>query len=61
VSEKEIERALIIEDKFNHTIRIIHKTKSVNEINILTYRSNPEFETITTTQEAVDSNKFATI
>jgi len=61
MSEKETDRAIIIEDKFNNTIRIIHKSYKVNEINILTYKSNPEFETITTTQEAVDSNKFETV
>jgi len=60
MSDKETELTIIIEDKSNNTIRIIHKSRAVNEINILTYKSNPEFETIITTKEAVDSNKFTT-
>jgi len=40
MSDKETDRTIIIEDKFNNTIRIIHKSKSINEINISTYRTN---------------------
>jgi len=58
MSDKKIERAVIIEDQLNKQIKLIHKVERNNDLVISTYKSNPQFEEITTTAEAVKSNKF---
>jgi len=41
MSDKKIERAIIIEDHHHHQIKLIHKVEKDNEIVISTYKTNP--------------------